>query len=384
MRAWDRDARELFVIGDPNQSIYGFRGADAGCFERLRADVEAAGGEFCLVELRENYRSTPQILEAARRMQGCELLRPNCPGGAPVRLLRAGSELGEAIFIAREIGRMAGGIGMLEAQELSGSRERQTRSFDEIAVLTRTHRQADLVEMCLRKEGIPYIVAGRERFLEDDKVQGSICFFRYLEDPENESAAQTAAELLLGLSWNQLTEEMVRTMAEKYRPLFEKKKPGKFLEMWMEDQGLQREGAVKKLAAMTVFYTTMPEFLQDLVLGVESDLKRCGGNNYTSGAVTLMTLHGSKGLEFPAVFIYGAREGNIPLENEKRPTDEEEERRLLYVGMTRAKEELILTCSGEESRFLAGLPETALVREKEMPVKKEETCHQMSLFELGN
>ena len=384
VRAWDREARELFVIGDPNQSIYGFRGADAGCFERLRADVEETGGEFCLVELKENYRSTPQILEAARRMQGCELLHPNCPGGAPVRLLRAGSELGEAIFIAREIGRMAGGIGMLEAQELSGSRERQTRSFDEIAVLTRTHRQADLVEMCLRKEGIPYIVAGREGFLEDDKVQGSICFFQYLEDPENESAAQTASELLLGLSWNQLTEEMVRTMAEKYRPLFEKKKPGKFLEMWMEDQGLQREGAVKKLAAMTVFYTTMPEFLQDLVLGVESDLKRCGGKNYTSGAVTLMTLHGSKGLEFPAVFIYGAREGNIPLENEKRPTDEEEERRLLYVGMTRAKEELILTCSGEESRFLAGLPETALVREKEMPVKKEETCHQMSLFELGN
>ena len=384
VRAWDREARELFVIGDPNQSIYGFRGADAGCFERLRADVEETGGEFCLVELKENYRSTPQILEAARRMQGCELLRPNCPGGAPVRLLRAGSELGEAIFIAREIGRMAGGIGMLEAQELSGSRERQTRPFDEIAVLTRTHRQADLVEMCLRKEGIPYIVAGREGFLEDDKVQGSICFFQYLEDPENESAAQTAAELLLGLSWNQLTEEMVRTMAEKYRPLFEKKKPGKFLEMWMEDQGLQREGAVKKLAAMTVFYRTMPEFLQDLVLGVESDLKRCGGKNYTSGAVTLMTLHGSKGLEFPAVFIYGAREGNIPLENEKRPTDEEEERRLLYVGMTRAKEELILTCSGEESRFLAGLPETALVREKEMPVKKEETCHQMSLFELGD
>ena len=384
VRAWDREARELFVIGDPNQSIYGFRGADAGCFERLRADVEETGGEFCLVELKENYRSTPQILEAARRMQGCELLRPNCQEGAPVRLLRAGSELGEAIFIAREIGRMAGGIGMLEAQELSGSRERQTRSFDEIAVLTRTHRQADLVEMCLRKEGIPYIVAGREGFLEDDKVQGSICFFQYLEDPENESAAQTAAELLLGLSWNQLTEEMVRTMAEKYRPLFEKKKPGKFLEMWMEDQGLQREGAVKKLAAMTVFYRTMPEFLQDLVLGVESDLKRCGGKNYTSGAVTLMTLHGSKGLEFPAVFIYGAREGNIPLENEKRPTDEEEERRLLYVGMTRAKEELILTCSGEESRFLAGLPETALVREKEMPVKKEETCHQMSLFELGN
>ena len=117
---------------------------------------------------------------------------------------------------------------------------------------------------------------------------------------------------------------------------------------------------------------------------MESDLRRCGGKQYHSGAVMLMTLHGSKGLEFPAVFIYGAREGNIPLENEKRPADEEEERRLLYVGMTRAKEELILTCSGEESRFLAHLSGNALFREKEKPRKKEESCHQMSLFELGD
>ena len=383
VRAWDKEARELFVIGDPNQSIYGFRGADAGCFEKLRADVEEAGGELCLVELKENYRSTPQILEAACRMQGCGLLHPNRPERAPVRLLQADSELGEAIFIAREIGRMTGGIGMLEAQELSGSRERQTRSFDEIAVLARTHRQADLVELCLRKEGIPYTVAGRESFLEDEKVQGSICFFQYLENPENVPAAQTAAELLQGLPWNDLTAELIRTMGEKYRPLFAKKKPAKFLELWMEDQGLQGE-AVKKLAAMTVFYRTMPEFLQDLLLGVESDLKRCGGKTYASGAVTLMTLHGSKGLEFPAVFIYGAREGNIPLENGKRPSDEAEEQRLLYVGMTRAKEELILTCSGKESGFLAALPETVLSRERETHRKKEEACHQMSLFEMGN
>ena len=71
---------------------------------------------------------------------------------------------------------------------------------------------------------------------------------------------------------------------------------------------------MKKMAGMTVFYKTMPEFLLNLELGVESDLRRCGGKQYHSGAVMLMTLHGSKGLEFPAVFIYGAREGNIPLE----------------------------------------------------------------------
>ena len=93
MKAWDRQARELFVIGDPNQSIYGFRGADAGCFDRLKADVEKRGEEFCTVELTENYRSTPQVLEAAQKMQGCVPLHPNCPDGEPVRLVKAGSEM---------------------------------------------------------------------------------------------------------------------------------------------------------------------------------------------------------------------------------------------------------------------------------------------------
>ena len=385
VKEWNKEARELFVIGDPNQSIYGFRGADAGCFDRLKGETEKEGKDFTVIELKENYRSAPQVLEAASMMLGCTALHPNCPEYAPVRMVRAGSEMGEAIFIAKEIGRMAGGIGMLEAQELSGSEARKTRSFDEIAVLCRTHRQADTVEMCLRKEGIPYIVAGRENFLENDKVQGSLCFFRYLENPQDQSAARTAAELLMELDWNPVTEEMMATMAEKYRPLFDKKKPGKFLEIWMEDMGLAKEEAMKKMKGMTVFYKTMAEFLYALELGVESDLKRCGGKNCTSGAVTLMTLHGSKGLEFPAVFIYGARKGNIPLESEKHPADKEEERRLLYVGMTRAKEELILTSSGEESPFLAEIPGTVILREEEKIRKKEETCHQMSLFELeGN
>ena len=95
-----------------------------------------------------------------------------------------------------------------------------------------------------------------------------------------------------------------------------------------------------------------------------------------------MTLHGSKGLEFPVVFIYGADQGSIPLENEKHPSDPEEERRLFYVGITRAKEELLLTTSGEISEFLACLPDGLVQEENAVKKRKEENWHQMSLFEM--
>ena len=115
---------------------------------------------------------------------------------------------------------------------------------------------------------------------------------------------------------------------------------------------------------------------------MESDLKRCGSKKYTSGAVTVMTLHGSKGLEFPVAFIYGVEKGSIPLENEKHPSDKEEERRLFYVGMTRAKEELILTISGEESEFTGAIPADVSVHENEEKKKKEQEWQQMSLFDM--
>ena len=397
VKLWSSAGRELFVIGDPDQSIYGFRGADAACFEKLER-------EYCSLEtvtLKENYRSSPQILNAAQEVisqsgaqsgeenavqdmsQGGRTLRANCPENLPVRLVRAGSAMGEAVFIAKEINRLVGGIGMLEAHQAAWDMgERRTRGFDEIAVLCRTHHQAELVEKCLKKESIPYVVAGREDFLEDRLVQESLCFFRYLEVPADLSSLQSCAEQLWKLEWKDMTAEIVRAAADKFRPLYQKKKPQKFLEQWMEELGLADSPAMQKLLQMTVFYKTMPEFLAALELGVESDLKRCGTKKYTSGAVTVMTLHGSKGLEFPAVFIYGADQGSIPLESEKHPTDKEEERRLFYVGMTRAKEELILTTSGETSEFLGGLPDGLLEEENAEKKRREESWHQMSLFDM--
>lgn len=394
IRLWNSQGRELFVIGDPDQSIYGFRGADAGCFDELREDFP----DLEVIRLTENYRSSPQILAVAsdvicRAGQG---LHPNCPDRGPVRAVEAQSPLSEAIFIAKEIGRMAGGMGMLEAhKEAWENGERKVRGFGDIAVLYRTNRQARLLENCLRKEGIPYIVAGRESFLEDEIVQGSLCFFRYLRDERDVSAMKESASLVWKLDWNTMTEELVRNTADKFRVFYQKKKPQKFLEEWITEMNLAQHKPMEQLARMTVFYKTMDEFVTALELGVESDLKRCGEKKYTSEAVTLMTLHGSKGLEFPAVFVCGASRGLIPFESEKHPADKEEERRLFYVGMTRAKEELIVSWSGERSEFLDELADrrkdalceltetedSNLVWESAGEQKKEE-CHQMSLFEL--
>lgn len=383
VKAWNEGGKELFVIGDPDQSIYGFRGSDAGCFHRLAEDYPDARR----IVLEENYRSTPQLLAFASEIisknpGGIRLLNPNRQDGKPVRLVEADSAASEAIFIAKEINRLTGGIGMLEAQDIFPENEGCIQSFDDIAILYRTNRQAELLENCLKKEGIPYIVSGRDGFLTEPAVRGTVSFFQSLLRPENRLAGQTALKLLWGLEEGKLTDSIFENMAEKYTPMLKKKKPMKILEEWMADLHLENEKSLQKLCQTAVFYPIMADFIHALEFGVESDLKRCGNKQYKSGAVTLMTLHGSKGREFPAVLIFGARKGLIPFEKGNHTADLEEERRLFYVGVTRAKDTLILTTSKEESLFLKDLPKELALKEKTRQVKDAGNGRQMSLFDF--
>ena len=383
VKAWNEGGKELFVIGDADQSIYGFRGSDAGCFKRLMEEFPNA----CPLVLEENYRSTPQILAFASELisknpGGIRRLQPNRPKGSAVRLVTADSTASQAIFIAKEINRLAGGIGMLEAQEIFPENEGSLRSFDDIAVLYRTHRQAELLETCLKKEGIPYVVSGRDDYLTEPSVRGAIGFFQSLLNPDHKLAGQTALKLLWNLEEGDLTNSIYENMAQKYAPLLKKKKPLKILEEWSEDLHLEKKKAIQKLCQTAVFYSTMADFIEALQFGVESDLKRCNGKKYKSGAVTLMTLHGSKGLEFPAVLIFGVQKGFLPFENENFVSEEEEERRLFYVGVTRAQETLILTASQEESPFLTDFPKELVQREKARPNKNQGNGKQMNLFEF--
>ena len=129
---------------------------------------------------------------------------------------------------------------------------------------------------------------------------------------------------------------------------------------------------------MAVFHDSFDALWNALALGEEQDLSRAAGRGWKSGAVHLMTLHASKGLEFPAVFVAGVSAGMLPLEMAGRPTDLAEERRLLYVGMTRARQELIVTTSQEPSIFLADLPK-GVMREDAMP-RRSRPADQISLF----
>lgn len=383
IQAWNQKGRGLFVIGDKDQSIYGFRGSDSGCFDRLYRDWP----QIRKITLEENYRCSPEILKTALELIDenpgePRILRPNCPSGRQVRLVTAETELSEAVFAAKEINRMVGGMDMLDAQEGVEEEERKIRSFGEIAVLYRTHRQALLLEKCLKKESIPYVVAGRDDFLMEKTVRGTICFFRWLLLKDDTLSLEVFRKIFGDLDESVLTEEIERSLEEKFRPLAEKARPDKVLKQWMKEMQLEEDEGLQKLEKTAEFYKNTSQFLEALSLGVESDLCRMGGKKVTADAVTLMTLHGAKGLEFPAVILLGASKGLIPLESKKHPSDPLEERRLFYVGITRAKEELVLTCAGEASPFLEGAKEVCIQKAKKGGRFKDEKIRQLSLFEF--
>lgn len=384
VKAWNKGGRELFIIGDPDQSIYGFRGADAKCFSRVKEDFP----ETRVITLTENYRSTGKILKGAvsaisNNNGGERKLYPHREEGIPVRIVETASKMGEAVFAAKEITRLIGGIDMLDVEQKTQSREgRKVRSFRDIAILYRTHYQARLLEKTLSQEGIPYVVNGREDFLEKPVVRGTVSFFLSLMHPEDETYKKETEKLL----WGSMPEETVRRIygraVEKYEAKWKKTAPRKLLEEWASDLDQEGEKHLEMLTGMAVLYKKMPEFLEALLTGGEGDLKRCNGKSYTPDAVQLMTLHGAKGLEFPAVILYGAGKGEIPLESEKHPADVQEERRLFYVGMTRAKEELILTYAKEPSPFLAEIDGCCTEMEKIGKERKSGTGVQMSLFDF--
>lgn len=412
LRAWSGQSRGLFVIGDPDQSIYGFRGSDSGCFHRLEADFP----DLQHIRLVQNYRSTPEILSCSLPVisenEGDErILKPFCSQGAPVRLITAQSDLSEAIFIAKEINRMAGGIDMLDAQSFGMSSPQASRSFSDIAVLYRTHHQAKLLEKCLRQESIPYTVTGKDDFLSNETVRGALGFFRFLCSPSDilpfEAClkdvwgfpADLTQSMLAGwraggfseisghsLSFLLKQAEGLEPLTQKLRlltefePAIHKEPPRKLLEQWAAANMLSVDSPMEKLMQASVFFRDMPSFLQNLLTGREGDVERSERRHYASGAVRLMTLHGSKGLEFPVVFLCGVKRGCIPLETAHGTVDLPEERRLFYVGMTRAKEELILMTSPDPSPFLSDIPALYLQAD-DASHKKPAPARQISLFD---
>ena len=399
---WSKAGQSLFVIGDPDQAIYGFRGADADCFARLLSQKPDAQ----VMRLTRNYRSTPQVLALAARVisknpGGERALIPTRPDGAKVRAVQAPDPLSEGIWIAREIARMAGGVDMLDAQHMA---REAARPFSDIAVLCRTRRQLEQIETCLAHDSIPCVIYGRDAFLEDAAVRGALGFFASLTDPQDApslTACLTALWRVPAPLCQRAAAALSQSAGEADRPAFlrrelsdfsplapwldaaealfprmAREKPRRLLDALCALAGLKGR-AVEHLLSTAVFFSTMGGLLDTLRSGEEADIRRASGAGYQSGAVRLMTLHGAKGLEFPVVFLAGVTKGALPLEHETLPADAAEERRLYFVGITRAREELIVSCGGEPSAFFAEIPgEREAVRSRPRPVRME----QLSLF----
>ncbi|WP_367924676.1 UvrD-helicase domain-containing protein [uncultured Ruthenibacterium sp.] len=370
VQKWHQCGKHLFVIGDDDQAIYGFRGAGGHCFEQLCQVAPHAQ----VIRFLENYRSSAPILDSAlsliRHNPGPKrILHSHHAGTASLRLIEAPSAYSEAIFLAKEIARMTGGVDMLTSQSRS---DEKPRAFSDIAVLCRTHRQLELIENCLLHDGIPCTISGRDDFLSDEAVCGAIGFFRHLFHFRDELSLRHYLSFSLHCpedliqraihvcscseNWESIQSKLETEgfygqwfeQVNAFLPLIKKENPYKLLNAFWKNQPLR--GPQQKLLDTAVFHKTMSAFLDTLLLGSESDIVRASRKEYSSGAVRLMTLHGSKGLEFPVVFLAGLSSGIVPLQDGHSCL--EEERRLLYVGVTRAMEELVLSFYGEPSCFL--------------------------------
>ena len=398
----------LCVIGDPDQAIYGFRGADPRYFLRFEQDYPGA----IRLSLSRNYRSTQLILNAAtqviaRRGRFAAAMNetsdrpPNLPllaqfaerrGGfddsptAPsaatanpplLDVYRAPTDKAEAEYVVHQIEQMVGGTSYfsLDSARVTGETSAAARSFADFAVLYRLSAQSRLLIEAFDRSGIPYQTIGQTPLYEYKAVREALAHLWRLYNPR--------APLLIGQIGNlsyptdkpvaRLIEQIAGRLAEQRRKPY-------------SDADAQR---LRQFALRGVpFGDRLGDFLEATALQSETD-----AYDPRADRVTLMSLHASKGLEFPVVFIVGCEEGLLPYERKGEAVDVEEERRLFYVGLTRAGRKLILTHARQRvlfgqfmenspSRFMGDI-EAALKELQEMkyrPPERKPESGQMSLF----
>ena len=331
----------ICVIGDPDQAIYGFRGSDARFMGRFLEDYPSAG----VYPLKKSYRCTDTILQASSGV-----LRPdNQEEDRLVGLIRGdrlkisahSTDRSEAEFVARTIEEMVGGLRSFSMySRISGGEEAESiSSLSDFAVLCRTGRQMDLFEEALNNHAVPYQRVGEGSFLEKPEARRILDLLRFLKNPGNS---------YIRLRLKGISEAALASLSESARAEGD---VANFLK-WLVKRILpdyQDDPAVSQLIDFAGDYNDdFDGFYRFIDLGSDSDLYRKG-----SESVALMTMHASKGLEFECVFIPGCEDGLLPCTFfRKDDVDIEEERRLFYVAMTRAKQYLFLTHCG--SRFVFG------------------------------
>ncbi|HSJ62979.1 MAG TPA: UvrD-helicase domain-containing protein [Gemmatimonadaceae bacterium] len=371
------------VVGDDDQSIYGWRGADI----RNILDFEKDFPNARIVRLEDNYRSTPQILDLANVViranteRRGKTLRPTRPAGAPVSIVGCLDERDEAETVAEEI--------------LARRRADRTLTLDDFAILYRTNAQSRALEESMRRHGIPYRLIGAVRFYDRREIRDLMSYLRLIANPSDDEAflrAVTVPRRGLGEATLALLGERARAagvpmlVAGTRGDLVDGLRPaaraalGEFARLVQElrertanesvdvllrelieridypgllraegPEGAERLENVRELIAGAaevvsddggeLGLTPLDHFLQRAALITDADRQLAGAD-----AITMMTLHNAKGLEFPHVFITGVEEGLFPLSrSHDEPRQLEEERRLFYVGITRAERVLTIT-----------------------------------------
>ncbi|MBI4775371.1 MAG: ATP-dependent helicase [Deltaproteobacteria bacterium] len=415
VRKWVADTGRLFAIGDADQSIYGFRGADTGRF--LRFENEYPGAR--VLRLTMNYRCVATIAEAAgsvirhNKERVSSVIRAHREQGEPLRCVEVDDERAEADFIARDIERLIGGTHSLGVRRLqTGGEDSESEfHFGDVAVLFRTHALAQPIRKALEQAGFPWKEAARDPLYESDSCRGAWSLVRFCSNPSDDLALSSwircrwgapAKALLSALRRGALETEMnIEAVLSSYIPHTTAQESilgplREELVVLSEDferrtmaELLNRIGNLLNVDSRSEAFYAWEHLTQratslDPAPARESardfldffNLKNPSERFYErSEAVFLLTLHAAKGLEFPVVYVVGLEEDLLPYKKEGEVTDIEEERRLFYVGMTRASDRLVLTrCenrvvwgrrrSSKPSRFLSELDPSLVVLER--------------------
>jgi DNA helicase-2/ATP-dependent DNA helicase PcrA len=403
--------RNLMVVGDPDQSIFGWRGANIGNILEFENEFRATQ----TIALEQNYRSTNTILRAANaviqnnRERKEKNLWSELGEGRPVHVIETEDEHAEARFVAAEI------AGLVE----------EGYSADEIAVFYRTNAQSRVLEDVLVRQGIAYQVIGGPRFYERAEVKDLIAYLQVLDNPFDAiSLTRIANRPRRGIGDTTISKlqayadahgislfealaypeeagvgaaplkavSALRTLLVSLQSAAQELKVPELIEAVLDRTGyidalraertIEAQGRIENLQELVgvgqeylqqAQEPSLSGFLQEISLYSDQDAIRG-----EQSLVTLMTLHNAKGLEFKAVFMIGMEEGIFPHVRSIEEQGVEEERRLAYVGMTRAEERLVLTHATSRSlwgsrafnlpsRFLDELPQEGVVRERLRP-----------------
>jgi len=375
----------ICVVGDDDQSIYGFRGANIKNILEFQKDFDAK-----IVKLEENYRSTPEILEVANKLisfnknRHDKILKPTLENGKKVEIIENYNETAEAESISKKIRELI----------INGV------SPDNIAILYRINALSRGIEDGLRSNNINYKLVGGMKFYEREEIKDIISYLRLIINHHDDySFKRVVNKPRRGVgktSLDKLESSKITSFFDAGLDILSKKAAksiSEFKELIIELSNMDIEELVfnidekiglsefykdeDKKRNLSEFYGLLKEYalkgysLEEILneLSLESD-----ADNIENGAVNVMTIHASKGLEFDYLFVIGLEEGFFPLGD----ADIEEERRLAYVALTRAKKELVLSYA--KSRYLHGkrdfldksrfLSEMGLINER---VAKKET-----------